>query len=119
MLSGLKVIVPEHELTVCGSDTGKVGSCRCGGWSVSEQSDSDEVTTLYLGHLAEVGAVHPGACDVCQSGIATVRHGCVELCSRCGWLEYQAEVAEMSGRSEGHPDRREDPDRSDALVAVA
>lgn len=115
-MSALRVVEPPHVLTIAGSSTGKVGSCRCGAWSAvsghEEQLSSDDITDAFIAHLRRAGAARP-ACGGCDVSVATARRGVVSrFCSGCV-------LDEESGRSDGHPGRREDPERSDAVAVLA
>lgn len=119
----MTAVLPLHELTIQGSDVGKVGTCRCGGWSFIGKVSTDYVTAEFVErHLVVVGAARPGPCRRGCSGIRTLaRDGSFSSLAEwatCGCRPLEVAGASVSGWSDGHPSRREDPDQPGALVAA-
>ena len=80
-----RVVVPEHELTImsAGGDVGlKAGWCRCG-WRAIESKDQDDLGRQFSAHSAAAPRPVLPICDCCCVRVASVRHGCVDLCSSC------------------------------------
>jgi hypothetical protein len=75
--------MPEHVLTIFSDGAGaKAGSCRCG-WAAVPSKDQDDIGSQFARHRsAAPGPVVP-MCDCCLVRGASVRHGCVDLCSTC------------------------------------
>lgn len=81
----VRVALPAHELTImsAGGDAGlKTGSCCCG-WVALVSKSQDSLGRQFAVHLAAApGPVVP-MCDCCTVRVASVRNGCVDLCSAC------------------------------------